>query len=73
MSVAGFLGKSKVLLKLTSGKILSLNNVVFMPSMHKNLVSGALLVDAGVKIVFESGRAILSKNCDFKGKGYKSE
>ena len=33
----------KVLLKLTSGKTLSLNNVLYVPSVRRNLVSGALL------------------------------
>ncbi|KAH6775582.1 multidrug resistance-associated protein 10 [Perilla frutescens var. hirtella] len=42
-SVAGVLGKGKNLLKLTSGKTLSLSNVLYVPSMRWNLVSGALL------------------------------
>jgi len=32
-------GKGKVLLNFTSGKSLCLNNVLFVPSLRKNLVS----------------------------------
>ena len=37
------MGKGKFLLKLTSGMTLSLNNVLYVPSVRRNLVSGALL------------------------------
>ena len=42
-ATAGVCGKGKILLKLTSGKTLALNNVLYVPSMRRNLVSGALL------------------------------
>ena len=32
------MGKGKVLLKLTSGKTLSLNNVLYVPFLHRNLL-----------------------------------
>lgn len=47
------LGKGKILLKLNSGKSLSLQNVLYVPSLRGNLISGALLNKAGVKLVFE--------------------
>ncbi|KAK9035489.1 hypothetical protein V6N11_077528 [Hibiscus sabdariffa] len=37
------LGKGKVLLKLTSGKTLALNNVLYVPALRRNLISGGLL------------------------------
>ncbi|KAH6794775.1 centromere protein X [Perilla frutescens var. hirtella] len=72
-SIAGVLGKGKILLKLTSGKTLSLNNALFVPSMRRNLISGALLNKAGLKIVVESDRVVLTKNGEFVGKGYLNE
>ena len=37
------LGKGKVLIKLTSGKVLSLNDVLYVPKIRVNLVSLSLL------------------------------
>ncbi|KAH9705270.1 hypothetical protein KPL70_011800 [Citrus sinensis] len=36
-------GQGKVILKMTSGKELTLNNVLYVPEIWKNLVSGSLL------------------------------
>ncbi|RVW89177.1 Retrovirus-related Pol polyprotein from transposon TNT 1-94 [Vitis vinifera] len=53
-------GKSKVLGKgtievvFTSGKKVTLKNVLYVPDMNKNLVSGDLLGKPGIKAVFES-------------------
>ncbi|KAL4627116.1 hypothetical protein ACB092_05G144500 [Castanea dentata] len=63
-------GKGKVILKLTSGKSLALNDVLHAPDMHRNLVSGFLLNIAGLKLVFESHKLVLSHNGDFVGKGF---
>ncbi|RVW62312.1 Retrovirus-related Pol polyprotein from transposon TNT 1-94 [Vitis vinifera] len=68
-------GKSKVLGKgtievvFTSGKKVTLTNVLYVPDMNKNLVSGDLLGKPGIKAVFESGKLILSKSGNFVGKG----
>ncbi|KAK9733464.1 hypothetical protein RND81_04G069200 [Saponaria officinalis] len=48
-STVKVLGKGKVLLKLTSGKSLELNNVLHVPDIRRNLISGALLNKAGIK------------------------
>ncbi|KAH6783227.1 hypothetical protein C2S52_008186 [Perilla frutescens var. hirtella] len=72
-SVAGVLGKGKILLKLTSRKTLNLNNALYVSAMRRNLISGALLNKAGLKIVFESDRVVISKNGEFVGKGYLSD
>jgi len=42
-------GKGKVLMKLTSGKILALNKVLRVPNMKVNLVFVALLGNLGSK------------------------
>ncbi|KAL5787945.1 hypothetical protein ACOSP7_004894 [Xanthoceras sorbifolium] len=47
------IGKGKILLKLTYGKILSLNNVLHVPTIRYNLVSVYLLGKASLKISFE--------------------
>ena len=54
------MGKGKVLLKLTSRKTLFLNNVLYFPSLRRNLVSGALLNKVGLNLVFESDKIIIS-------------
>ena len=37
-------GRGKVILKMTSGKELTLNNLLHVPDIRKNLVSGSLLL-----------------------------
>ncbi|XP_070020996.1 uncharacterized protein [Nicotiana sylvestris] len=69
-TTAGVMGKGKVLLKLTSGKILALNNVMYVPSIRRNLDSSALLNKVGLKLVFESNKIVISCGGDFVGKGY---
>ncbi|XP_068492265.1 uncharacterized protein [Phaseolus vulgaris] len=64
------LGKGKVLLKLTYGKTLALNDVLHVPSIRVNLVSVALLSKVGVKVSFESDKIVMTKNNVFVGKGY---
>lgn len=63
-------GKGKVLLKLTSGKTLALNDVLHVPSIRANLISVALLGKAGVKVTFESDKIVMTKNNILVGKGY---
>lgn len=66
-------GKGKVVLKLTSGKNLILNAILHVPDMRRNLVSGFLLNKAGLKLVFESNKLVLSCNEYFVGKGFCHE
>ncbi|KZV25402.1 hypothetical protein F511_07286 [Dorcoceras hygrometricum] len=63
-------GIGKVVLKMTSRKELALIDVLHVPEIRKNLVSGSELVKAGFRLVFESNKFILSKNGVFIGKGY---
>ena len=71
-SVSQVLGKGKVSLKLTSGKSLLLQNVLYVPSLRRNLISSGLLEIAGIKQVIEAGKIVLTKNGEFVGKGYRS-
>ncbi|RVW94193.1 hypothetical protein CK203_034801 [Vitis vinifera] len=64
------IGKGKVLLKLTSGKVLALSDVLHVPDIHWNLVSISLLRKAEVRILFDSDKIVLTKNDAFVGKGY---
>ena len=64
------IGKGKVLLKLTSGKLLALSDVLHVPDIHWNLASVSLLGKARVKIMFDSDKIVLTKNNAFVGKGY---
>ncbi|KAK9732792.1 hypothetical protein RND81_04G022600 [Saponaria officinalis] len=65
-------GKGNIFLKLTSGKTLALTNVLFVPSLRRNLVSDALLNKAGLKLIFEADKVVMSRNGEFVGKGYLS-
>ena len=64
------LGIGDVELKFTSGSILTLTNVFYVPEVRKNLVSGGLLNKFGFKLVFEADKFVLSKGGLFVGKGY---
>ena len=63
-------GQGKVLLKMTSGKQLTLNNVLYVSKIRKNLVSGSLLNKHGFHMVFKSDNVILSKSGVYVEKGY---
>ena len=66
-ATARIAGTGKVMLKMTSGKVLTLNNVLHVPTIRKNLVSAALLVKNGFKCVLVSDKAVISKNEMFIG------
>ena len=55
-------GQWKVLLKMTFGKELTLNNVLHVPKIHKNLVFSSLLNKHEFHMVFEPNEIILSKS-----------
>ena len=63
-------GMGNIVLKMTSGKEVTLLDVLHVPDIRKNLVSGALLSKAGFRLVFESDKFVLTKNGLFLGKGY---
>ena len=46
-------GQGKVVLKMTSGKELTLTNVLYVLELHNNLVFGSLLNSHGFQLVFE--------------------
>ena len=51
-------GRGKVILKMTSGKELTLNDVLHVPDIHKNLVFGSLLSKNGFKLVFVANKFV---------------
>ena len=65
-------GQGKEILKMTSGKNLTLNNVLYAPEIRKNLVYGSLFNKHGFKMVFEADKVVMSKSRMFVGKGYVS-
>ncbi|CAL1413330.1 unnamed protein product [Linum trigynum] len=67
------LGSGTVELFFTSGKKVVLTNVLHVPDVRKNLVSGFMLCKKGIKVVIESDRVILTKAGMFVGKGYVSD
>ena len=66
-------GTGKVMFIMTFGKVLTLNNVLHVPTIRKNLVSATLLVKNRFKCVLVSDKAVISKNEMFIGKGYLNE
>ena len=61
-------GQRQMILKMTSRKEVILNNVLYVPEIHKNLLSGLLLNKYGFRMVFESDKIILPKNGLYMGK-----
>ncbi|GJY59617.1 zinc finger, CCHC-type containing protein [Tanacetum coccineum] len=59
-----------VALEFSSGKTVTLFNVLYVPKLRKNLVSGPVLNKCGYKKVYESDKYILSKSGVFVGFGY---
>jgi len=77
-TTARVMSKGKILLKFTSSKLLSLrinklpslSNVLYVPSFHRNLVSGILVKKAGLKIIVGDDKVIISHYGVFVGKVY---
>ena len=65
-------GQGKVVLKMTSGKELTLNDVLHVPEIQKNIVSRSLLSKKGFELVLVSDNFIPTKNGMYVGKGYMS-
>ncbi|GJX27326.1 zinc finger, CCHC-type containing protein [Tanacetum coccineum] len=59
-----------VALEFSFGKTITLFNVLYVPKLRKNLVSGPVLNKCGYKQVYESEKYILSKCGVFLGYGY---
>ena len=51
-----------------SRKELILNDVLHVPDIRKNLISGSILIKK--RMVFESDKLVLTKNDMYVGKGY---
>ncbi|KAL3339253.1 hypothetical protein AABB24_028076, partial [Solanum stoloniferum] len=66
-------GTKKVMLKMTSNKVFTLNNVLHVPTIRKNLVFVAPLFKNAFKCVLVSDKVVISKNEMFLGKGYLTE
>ena len=63
-------GRGCVDLRFSSGKIVTLFNVIHVPDIRKNLVSSSVLNNHGYKQVIESDKFVLFKNGVFIGFGY---
>ncbi|KAI5441034.1 hypothetical protein KIW84_010479 [Lathyrus oleraceus] len=63
-------GKGNVVLEFSSRKTITLFNVLYVPKLRKNLISGPVLNKLGYKQVCESDKYVLSKSGVFVGFGY---
>ena len=61
------------MLKMTFYKVLTLNSVLHVPTIKKNYVFAALLVNDVFKCVLVSDKALTSKNEMLIGKSYLNE
>ena len=59
------IGKGEIHLMLTSGKVLALSDVLHVLDNCWNLVTVSLLGKAGVIIMFDSNKIVLTKNDAF--------
>ena len=66
-------GKGNVMLKFTSGIVVTLTDVLHVPEIRKKLVLGPILSKKGFKLVFEYDRFILTTARMYVGKGYLAE
>ena len=66
-------GKGIVKMKFTSGKSITLVDVLHVLDIRKNLVSGPLLNTKGFKLMFESDMFVLTKGGMYVGKGYLAD
>lgn len=72
-SAADVLGTGTVVLTLTSGKTLTLKQVKHVPTIAKNLISGSLLCDAGMRLDFQGGKVVLSYKNTYFGNAYRCD
>ena len=63
------LGSGEVELKFISGRVLILKDVLYTPSMRKNLMSSFLLNKAGFKQTMESDNYVITKKWIICGQG----
>ena len=66
-------GKGKIVLKMSFGKELTLNDVLHVPDIRKNLVLDSLLSKNGFQLVFKSDKFLLTKSGMLVRKGYLSD
>ena len=57
----------------TSGKVVTLKDVLHVPNIRKNLIFDPLLSQKGFKLVFESNKFVLTKGGMYVGKGYLAD
>ncbi|GJU45108.1 zinc finger, CCHC-type containing protein [Tanacetum coccineum] len=69
-STKPILGRGNVVVEFSSGKTITLVNVVYVPGLRKNLMSAPVLNKCGYKQVYESDKYILSRHGVFVGFGY---
>ncbi|GKB30245.1 retrovirus-related pol polyprotein from transposon TNT 1-94 [Tanacetum coccineum] len=62
-----------VQMKFTSGKTVTLHNVLHVPTISKSLVSVGKLDEHGFKMAIESRKVVITKRGLFVGKGYYQE
>lgn len=60
-----------VVLKMISGKELTVNNILYVLEVSKNLISCLLVNKNGFHMVFELDKVVLYKSIMYVGKGFE--
>lgn len=63
-------GTGNICLKMTSDKVVMVNNVLHFPVLQKNFVSTSFLTKNGIKYVFAYDKIVISKGEVYVGKSY---
>jgi len=64
------MSKGNLFLKFNSDKLLSFSNILYVPSIHRNIVFGTLLTKAGLKADVGDDKVVISYNGVCLRKGY---
>jgi len=67
-ATTGVMGTRRILLKFTFRKSLCLNNVLFVHSLHRNLISNSLLDIVGFEVNQKAEKIIILRNGVLVGK-----
>ena len=73
VNVTRVMDKGKIPLIFTSDKLLSLSNVLYVPSIRKKLISGMLPNKAELKTIVGDDIIVISHSGVFVEKGYLNE
>ena len=67
------MGSGMVTLKMTSGMTVTLIEVLHVPNIRNNSVSGSMLIKNGFKMTLSTDKTVIYKDDMYVGRGYLTE